>query len=68
LQWGCHSLFYPGGTRSRSGALEQQLKLGLLGTVFEAQQYNYQAQGRTARKIFVVPVVLSYHCVLEAPR
>jgi glycerol-3-phosphate O-acyltransferase len=67
LQWGCHSLFYPGGTRSRSGALEQQLKLGLLGTAFEAQQYNYQAQGRTARKIFVVPVVLSYHCVLEAP-
>ena len=68
LQWGCHSLFYPGGTRSRSGALEQQLKLGLLGTAFEAQRYNYQVQGRAARKIFVVPVVLSYHCVLEAPR
>jgi glycerol-3-phosphate O-acyltransferase len=68
LQWGCHSLFYPGGTRSRSGALEQQLKLGLLGTALEAQQHNYQAQGRAARKIFVVPVVLSYHCVLEAPR
>jgi glycerol-3-phosphate O-acyltransferase len=68
LQWGCHSLFYPGGTRSRSGALEQQLKLGLLGTAFEAQQHVYQAQGRAARKIFVVPVVLNYHCVLEAPR
>ncbi len=68
LQWGCHSLFYPGGTRSRSGALEQQLKLGLLGSAFEAQQHNYQNQGRAARKIFVVPVVLSYHCVLEAPR
>ena len=67
LQWGCHSLFYPGGTRSRSGALEQQLKLGLLGTALEAQRHNYQTQGRTARKIFVVPVVLSYHCVLEAP-
>lgn len=67
LQWGCHSLFYPGGTRSRSGSLEQQLKLGLLSTAFEAQQRNYQIQGRTARKIFVVPVVLSYHCVLEAP-
>lgn len=68
LQWGCHSLFYPGGTRSRSGALERQLKLGLLGTAFEAQQRTYQAQGRAARKIFVVPVVLNYHCVLEAPR
>jgi len=67
LQWGCHSLFYPGGTRSRSGAIEQQLKLGLLGTAFEAQRRNYQAQGRTARKLFVVPVVLNYHCVLEAP-
>ncbi len=68
LQWGCHSLFYPGGTRSRSGALEQQLKLGLLGTAFEAQWRNYQRQGPAARKLFVVPVVLSYHCVLEAPR
>lgn len=67
LQWGCHSLFYPGGTRSRSGALERRLKLGLLGTVLEAQQRNYQLQGTAARKIFVVPVVLSYHCVLEAP-
>ena len=68
LQWGCHSLFYPGGTRSRSGALEQQLKLGLLGTAFEAQRCNYKSQGRTARKLFVVPVVLNYHCVLEAPK
>jgi glycerol-3-phosphate O-acyltransferase len=68
LEWGCHSLFYPGGTRSRSGALEQQLKLGLLGSAFEAQRHNYQNQGRVARKIFVIPVVLNYHCVLEAPR
>lgn len=67
LQWGCHSLFYPGGTRSRSGALEQQLKLGLLGTAFEAQWRNYQTQGPAGRKLFVVPVVPSYHCVLEAP-
>lgn len=68
LQWGCHSLFYPGGTRSRSGALEQRLKLGLLSTALEAQQANYKAQGRAARKIFIVPVVLNYHCVPEAPR
>ncbi len=68
LQWGCHSLFYPGGTRSRSGALEQKLKLGLLSTTFEAQYRSYRAHGRGARKLFVVPVVLNYHCVLEAPR
>ncbi len=67
LQWGCHSLFYPGGTRSRSGALDQELKLGLLGTALEAQRHNYQLQGESARKLFVVPVVLSYHCVPEAP-
>lgn len=67
LQWGCHSLFYPGGTRSRSGALAQQPKLGLLGTALEAQRRNYQLQGPAARKLFVVPVVLSYDCVLEAP-
>ena len=26
---GCHSLFYPGGTRSRSGSINDNLKLGL---------------------------------------
>ena len=68
LEAGCHSLFYPGGTRSRSGALEQQLKLGLLGTAFTAQQHNYMHQGPAGRKLFVVPVALSYHCVPEAPQ
>mgnify|MGYP005846168797 CR=1 FL=1 len=67
LHWGCHSLFYPGGTRSRSGALESSLKLGLLGTALEAQQMNYQLYGPRAPKIFVVPVVFNYHFVLEAP-
>ncbi|MEO1301087.1 MAG: 1-acyl-sn-glycerol-3-phosphate acyltransferase [Bacteroidota bacterium] len=67
LQRGCHSLFYPGGTRSRSGSLESTLKLGLLGAAVEAQQSNYQMHGPSAQKLFVVPVVLSYHSVLEAP-
>ncbi|MEM7055589.1 MAG: 1-acyl-sn-glycerol-3-phosphate acyltransferase [Bacteroidota bacterium] len=67
LQRGCHSLFYPGGTRSRSGALETELKLGLLGTAVEAQQLNYQIHGPTAPKLFIVPVVFNYHFVLEAP-
>lgn len=67
LQRGCHSLFYPGGTRSRSGALETDLKLGLLGTAVEAQQLNYQMHGPTAPKLFIVPVVFNYHFVLEAP-
>ena len=65
---GCHSLFFPGGTRSRSGKIESQLKLGLLSTSVEAQRINYQehAEGRRS-KIFIVPVTLNYHFVLEAP-
>ena len=31
IQKGCHSLFFPGGTRSRSGKIENTLKMGLLG-------------------------------------
>ncbi len=62
---GCHSLFFPGGTRSRSGMIESKLKLGLLGSAMEAQREIYEENGN--RKIFIVPVVLNYHFVLEAP-
>ncbi|MFT5998423.1 MAG: glycerol-3-phosphate O-acyltransferase [Neolewinella sp.] len=64
IQHGVPSLFFPGGTRSRSGALETKLKLGLLGTAVEAQRHNYQ-EGKDD-KIFIVPVILSYPFVLEA--
>ncbi len=37
LSEGVHSIFFPGGGRSRSGAIEKKLKLGLLGTGIEAQ-------------------------------
>ena len=69
LQKGAHSLFFPGGTRSRSGLIEKQLKLGLLSTAIEAQRSAYMntANGGEVRKIFVVPVTLNYHFVLEAP-
>ncbi|HXH19196.1 MAG TPA: 1-acyl-sn-glycerol-3-phosphate acyltransferase, partial [Chitinophagales bacterium] len=63
----CHSLFFPGGTRSRSGAIERHLKLGLLGTTFDAQYLNYVKYGDAAKKIIVIPVVMNYHFVLEAP-
>ncbi|MCK5104924.1 MAG: 1-acyl-sn-glycerol-3-phosphate acyltransferase, partial [Cyclobacteriaceae bacterium] len=68
LRDGCHSLFFPGGTRSRSGKIETRLKLGLLGTAIEAQRINYEKneEGRHS-KIFIVPVVLNYNFVLEAP-
>jgi glycerol-3-phosphate O-acyltransferase len=67
LRWGCHSLFFPGGTRSRSGQLESSLKLGLLGTGIEAQRVLYEQKGAAANKIFIVPVVLNYQFTLEAP-
>ena len=68
IQNGCHSLFFPGGTRSRSGQIEKRLKLGLLSTAIEAQRINYQKGKRNAlEKIFVVPVTLNYNFVLEAP-
>lgn len=65
LQKGAHSIFFPGGTRSRSGLIEKQLKLGLLSTTIEAQRNLYL--DNEPRKIFVVPVTLNYHFVLEAP-
>ncbi len=67
LQQGCHSLFFPGGTRSRSGKLESKLKLGLLSTAMEAQRINFmKGDGDSPKKIFVIPVVLNYNFVLEA--
>jgi glycerol-3-phosphate O-acyltransferase len=67
LQKGAHSLFFPGGTRSRSGMIEKQLKLGLLSTTIDAQRSIYQENPNDTRKIFVVPVTINYHFVLEAP-
>ena len=64
IERGVHSLFFPGGTRSRDGAIESRLKLGLLGTIIEAQREIYK--NKKTDKIFVIPLVLSYHSVLEA--
>ncbi|MEL6533806.1 MAG: 1-acyl-sn-glycerol-3-phosphate acyltransferase [Bacteroidota bacterium] len=69
IQSGCHSLFFPGGTRSRSGQIESRLKLGLLSTAITAQRESLRnaASGEEPRKVFVVPVVINYHFTLEAP-
>ncbi|MCP4437675.1 MAG: glycerol acyltransferase [Aureispira sp.] len=64
IEKGVHSLFFPGGTRSRSGQLETKLKMGLLGTAVDAQNAVYQ-RGED-NKVYIVPVVLNYHFVLEA--
>lgn len=65
LEEGVHSIFFPGGGRSRSGAIESKVKLGLLGTGLDAQLANLRA-GKPHPNIYVVPMVMSYHFVLEA--
>src|SRR5690606_30119436 len=70
IEKGAHSLFFPGGTLSRSGMLEKTLKLGLLNYAIEAQRNLFlreEEDDQPVRKIFVVPVTLNYHFVLEAP-
>jgi len=64
IKRGVPNIFFPGGTRSRSGSLETKLKLGLLSSAMEAQREMYQ-EGRR-EKIFIVPLVMSYPFVLEA--
>ena len=64
LERGQHSLVFPGGTRSRSGAPPAKLKLGLLGTGPVA--YRRCAERGTPRPVFVVPCTLTYPLVLEA--
>ncbi|HRW76434.1 MAG TPA: 1-acyl-sn-glycerol-3-phosphate acyltransferase, partial [Saprospiraceae bacterium] len=54
-----NSLFFPGGTRSRSGQIEPKLKIGLLSTAVEAQRSNFQ-KGQED-KIFIAPLNVSYH-------
>jgi glycerol-3-phosphate O-acyltransferase len=62
---GAHSLFYPGGTRSRTGELEGQVKRGLLGTAIAAWQEGL-AEGRSQPEVLIVPITLSCSLVLEA--
>lgn len=64
VQKGTNNLFFPGGTRSRSGRLESKLKLGLLGSVIEAQRTLYQ-EGKN-EKVFIIPLILGYDVTLEA--
>ena len=64
LEHGYHSLFFPGGTRSRSGGVERRLKLGLAGTGVDAFSRT-AARGRVQR-IFFVPATINYLLTLEA--
>ncbi len=65
LERGYHSLFFPGGTRSRSGAIERKLKLGLLSTALAAYQRKLE-DGQPEKRIYGVPVTINYALTLEA--
>lgn len=65
LTRGRHSLFFPGGTRSRTGMVEKRVKKGLLGTGIQAWQ-EMIAAGHEHPDVLVVPCTLSYTLVLEA--
>ncbi|MFO1519606.1 MAG: 1-acyl-sn-glycerol-3-phosphate acyltransferase [bacterium] len=65
MELGYHNLFFPGGTRSRSGAVESKLKLGLLGMGLNAYIHNLLNQKKDP-DIFIVPCTFNYQLVLEA--
>ncbi len=64
IEHGFHSLFFPGGTRSRSGMVERHLKLGLMGTGISA--YTRTLLTGRERKVFFVPATINYLITLEA--
>ncbi len=64
IERGYHSLFFPGGTRSRSGMIERNLKLGLLGSAVEA--FTNNRVRRIDRPVWFVPTTINYGLVLEA--
>jgi glycerol-3-phosphate O-acyltransferase len=64
IERGYHSLFFPGGTRSRSGMIERHLKLGLLGSAVGA--FTTNRVRRVNRPVWLVPTTINYALVLEA--
>ena len=64
IERGYQSLFFPGGTRSRSGMIERRLKLGLLGSGVEA--FTTNRVRRVDRPVWFVPTTINYALVLEA--
>ena len=65
MELGQHNLFFPGGTRSRSGEIEQHLKLGLLGCGLNVYVANLKNQ-KPNPDLFIIPCTISYGLVLEA--
>ncbi len=64
IERGYHSLFFPGGTRSRSGGVERKLKLGLAGTAIDA--YGRSVEEGRPQPVYFVPATINYLLTLEA--
>jgi glycerol-3-phosphate O-acyltransferase len=64
IERGYHSLFFPGGTRCRSGLVEEKLKLGLMGTGVEA--FVHSLRRGHGQRVFFVPATINYLLTLEA--
>jgi glycerol-3-phosphate O-acyltransferase len=65
MEMGYHQIFFPGGTRSRSGRVENRLKKGLLGCGLEAYEMNLRRH-KAKPNVYIVPCTLTYQMVLEA--
>lgn len=65
LELGQPNLFFPAGTRVRSGKVEQRLKLGLLSSGLRAYVNNLLKK-KAKPNLYIVPCTLNYHLVLEA--
>lgn len=65
IELGQPNLFFPAGTRVRSGQVEQKLKLGLLSSGLRAYVNNL-IKKKANPNIYIVPCTLNYHLVLEA--
>ncbi len=58
-------IFFPEGTRSRSGGFAEKLKMGLLGCGIRSFVNNLIG-GRMRPNIYIIPVTFTYHLTLEA--
>ncbi len=65
MELGYDNLFFPGGTRCRSGAIERKLKLGLMGSGLAAYIHNIRSQAAKPN-VYIVPCTINYQLVLEA--
>ncbi len=65
MEWNYHNLFFPGGTRNRSGQMESHLKLGLLGCGFSAYTQNIISEKENPN-LYVIPCTINYGLCLEA--